>query len=406
MLSKIIEKLEILLFFSYIVLVYIFGGDADTTYYYAIVIFVLFIIELFKMIKTKRIKWNIVISILLIFTFYCLLSSFWAEYPEKAINRAKTLAILSIFLIVSFNMFMSIKNSYEILLKLILWAGFTFSIYIICYYNPINYFNLLITGKRIGAEISNVNLIGLQTSISVLIALFFATFKDKRYYLVLILPLIVALGTGSRKALITIILGFVAVLLMKFKSKITLKNVISLFVYIIAFIIIMNILLKIDIFSSAFSRFENMINAYINNDSGDSSIEERNLFITSGIEAFKNNPIFGLGAGNSNIVTYALVGKNTYLHNNFVELLATLGVIGFCIYYYIYIYLVFKYAKMLKDNYSNYLLFSIIFFMIILILDYGVVSYYSKSTYIYFLYGILILNEYKNRKEINYEKGK
>lgn len=61
-----------------------------------------------------------------------------------------------------------------------MYAGIIFSVYVIMYYGVGEYFNKLINGERIGTEINNVNAIGLQTSISVIIAIFMDYIKIEK----------------------------------------------------------------------------------------------------------------------------------------------------------------------------------------------------------------------------------
>lgn len=82
-----------------------------------------------------------------------------------------------------------------------------------------------------------------------------------------------------------------------------------------------------------------------------------------------------------------------YLHNNYVEKLACLGLVGIVIYYSIFIYALYYLLKNIKYRDSEYNI-CLILLIINLIIDYGVVSYYDKATHIY----IIIYNENKTNK--------
>ena len=100
----------------------------------------------------------------------------------------------TIFLLITYNFFYNVENAENILLKIIMYAGIIFSVYVIMYYGVGEYFNKLINGERIGTEINNVNAIGLQTSISVIIAIFYGLYKNRKsYFLLSIIPIIVSL---------------------------------------------------------------------------------------------------------------------------------------------------------------------------------------------------------------------
>ena len=197
------KNIKIILFFAYLLVYYIFGADTEKVKYSEIILLLFMGLEFLNILKTKKIKYYIPIIIVFAFAFYCFLSNFWAINSELAIDKSKTLFILAVFLLITYNFFSNIENAENILLKIIMYAGIIFSIYIIMYYGISEYFGKLIRGERIGAEINNVNAIGLQTSISIIIAIFYGLYENnKGYFLLSIIPLIVSLGTGSRKVII------------------------------------------------------------------------------------------------------------------------------------------------------------------------------------------------------------
>ena len=124
----IIKNLEIILFFAYLLIYYMFGADPQKVKYSEIILILFIGLEVLNIIKTKRVKYSIPIVIIFIFAFYCFLSNFWAINSELAINRAKTLFILAIFLLITYNFFYNVENAENILLKIIMYAGIIFSV--------------------------------------------------------------------------------------------------------------------------------------------------------------------------------------------------------------------------------------------------------------------------------------
>ena len=152
----------------------------------------------------------------------------------------------------------------------------------------------------------------------------------------------------------------------------------------------------IDYFSdfSIFTRFEGFLNSITGSGKVDSSTLERKLFIKYGWEQFLMTPFLGIGAGNSGYITMKAAGWWTYLHNNYIELLATTGILGFGLYYYNFYYLIKglikkKTTKLFDINLKK---FALIFILLLLILDYVLVSYNSKITYIYLLIPLVFLD--------------
>lgn len=395
--KKIVNNIKIILFFLYVLIFYIFGADSEKVKYSEIILVLFMGLEFIRIIKIKKIKYSIPIVIVFLFALYCFLSNFWAINSQLAIDKSKTLFMLSVLLLITYNFFIDLENSEEKLLKIIMWSGIIFSIYVILYYGIGEYFMKLINGERVGEEINNVNAIGMQTSISFIIAIFYALYnKKKKYLLFSIIPLIVSLGTGSRKVIILIAIGTILLLVLKRETKINIAKVTKKILLFVLIIYMLIYIAQMPMFGNIFERLQMSINSFTGEGKVDSSTEERILFIKAGIEQFLRKPILGIGIGNSSYITLDAAGWSTYLHNNFVELLATTGIVGFVLYYSVYFYIIINCIKLLnkKNKYINVIL---VIFITNLILEYGMVSYYTKSTYIYILLGLIVTEKMKRK---------
>lgn len=100
----------------------------------------------------------------------------------------------------------------------------------------------------------------------------------------------------------------------------------------------------------------------------DESSMERARLLHDAIDTGLNNPIFGVGLHNS--MFYTAIGK--YAHNNFAEIFADLGLIGFSIFYSLYILYGYRVVRFAKEKIRRYWLVFILGFLAI---DYGQVSY-------------------------------
>ena len=118
-----------------------------------------------------------------------------------------------------------------------------------------------------------------------------------------------------------------------------------------------------------------------------------------GLNAFKESPILGIGLDNARLLTRATYGFDHYLHNNFVELLADTGLLGFCSYYSMYLYCFYNFIKLFKTHDRE--LFACITILVLrLVLDYGMVSYYYKENYFFLLIIFIRISQIK----MNYER--
>ena len=87
------------------------------------------------------------------------------------------------------------------------------------------------------------------------------------------------------------------------------------------------------------------------------------------------------------------------MHNNFVELLCSGGLIGFLIYYGMYFYL---FQNLLRYKHADRKHFEICFvwLVLMLIMDYAMVSYYEKPQWIYLMIHFLNISCLKKKSMV------
>jgi teichuronic acid biosynthesis protein TuaE len=110
---------------------------------------------------------------------------------------------------------------------------------------------------------------------------------------------------------------------------------------------------------------------------GGASLDVRKALIHNGIQSFKNNPILGIGAGNSTILS------NFSIHNFWLEILVDYGIILFLFFLYFYFSTIYKLFRVSKYSKNEYLKeFSYCFFISLLITALSIVV---ASSVIYLL---------------------
>ena len=385
-----LDKLQLLLFGLYLLSIYIFENNGFALKVSSILLLLFGIIEMFNMIKLRRIKFNICIIFIIIFALICGLSIFWALDSNLALSKAKTIFSLTIFTIFLFNYFYRTKYGLEKILKTIAIVGVAFSIFVILYYNPIDYVERIITGERVGFEIANVNSIGMEVIISFIICCFYAILKnEKKYYLLSLFPAIVAIGSGSRKSILFALLSLAFIIIFFIKKRVNEKKrniIIFSSIILLAFVCLLYFL-EVPFVKFQIERMFGMVNGILGIGDADHSTMLRVSYIKAGLEQFVKTPILGIGIDNARLINL----NPTYLHNNFVELLASVGVIGFLSYYMVHIIIIYYFVKKRK-KFNDYYLICLCVFAGLLMLDYGIVSYYSKTMYVYFIIYFLTLN--------------
>lgn len=340
-----------------------------------------------------------------LFVGICMASITYSTYRNSAIEQVRTLVLIWIMIFVLYNYLINTKND-KILIYALAIGGLVYSVYVIMYYGISGYYDLLISGERAGADITNVNTIGMISSNAFVLSIYFAMFKKKYYfYAISVVPLITAFGSGSRKALVAVIMSVALLIFLKYKNN---KSFFSFFKMIaLAFfvIVIFYYLLSLPAFETIVKRFDGLINSLTGKGKAEGSAVLRENMIKYGFLEFKNHIVLGHGINNSKIVTMKYFGKSTYLHNNYVELLFDVGIVGFAAYYAMFVYLFKSLFALLrkKVEYSEILL---ILIFIHLIMNYGMVAYYSKETYILILAAAVFVKLNESKKEdVNYEQA-
>ena len=112
-------------------------------------------------------------------------------------------------------------------------------------------------------------------------------------------------------------------------------------------------------------------------ESGASSEETRQQFIKLGMLYFKERPFTGYGLDTFRILPGSY---GTYSHNNYVELLYGVGIVGTCVYYFMYLDLLIRFIHRRFTNANTLNIIAISFIMISLMIDYAMVTYYERAS--------------------------
>ena len=194
--------------------------------------------------------------------------------------------------------------------------------------------------------------------------------------------IIVVAASASRKAMIIVLLGIFLLLIVKNSGKSFIKNIIKYVVISFLTIIVFYIISEMSIFSGMRERMDGLFSFVAGEGDVDSSTLKRADFMKAAFEQFLENPILGIGMDNAKYVIAKKCHVKVYSHNNFTEILCNGGIVGFLIYYSMYIHLLFNFWKNRKNNINKLCL---ILTVIFLVLDWASVGYYSKLNYFYFM---------------------
>ncbi|MBU7007222.1 O-antigen ligase family protein [Phosphitispora fastidiosa] len=389
--------------YMFVLFIYIFLAYA-TSYFSLPEIYLqcsLYIFFLFSFIRLLLKKAKIPITFISWyagFLLICTVSLLYASSLELSINMSSNL-LMAFFFGISMSVFLQIENGSEKLMKIFIITGLIVGTFLALTFSPEHSWSRL--GEDFGV---NENLVGLMYLIPLCFA--FVNLYRKSFVTLSALAAIVCgynvLISGSKKAVLGFLVFVLVYLISEKKVSKKIRNTI-LIIFMVMFVSIM-IMNTPSLYNVVGYRFEMMYQNLINDSGTNSSTTIRINMIQYGLHLFAESPIWGYGINNFAHYWSMFSGKQTYSHNNYIELLVDLGILGFIIYYSVHFYLAKKLLKTRKCNVPNRAIYFALL-ALILFYDFGMVSYYDTriiTLIVFVIYGTVI-NVKRKQGEIAHE---
>lgn len=241
--------------------------------------------------------------------------------------------------------------------------------------------------ERIGEVINqHSNEIGRLACLGALISAYFFT-SQKKFRLLLLASAVIftlcAFMTGSKNALFILLFQFG---LYYFCVSGNWKKILVITGIIIAGILGYRLIITNEIlYGLVGNRLERMLMLFTNGSTEDGSTLERLYFMQTAWMLFKKHPIIGIGMNNFSVYLASIgYGNAVYSHCGFLEILSTLGLIGFILYYFIYVKIL---KNLVKFTFQRDCLCALLFVVVlrIFVFDITTISLYIYNTYIVLL---------------------
>lgn len=374
--------------------------------YVTVSILAISIVSIVILLFTAKIRINNYIAWGLIVSIIIYISSTWSlnvEHTTQAFKNYIKVFIPTVYI----SFLINTKKDVFQALKLFVYAKIIMAVYIILYIDLSTLGNMRIGAGSLGED-WNSNGIGLNLAFAAY-ALFVLIQNEKNklirlfYYIFVSFIVILTLLTGSKKALLLIIISILIFSILS-TSRNRLKKI---GISIIASLFILYLVTKVPFFYDVIGeRLVTLFASFTGIGDTDNSTLSRFLMIDYGIDFFKQQPVLGYGLNNFRYLYGSLTGDYVYSHNNYIELLVGLGLVGTLIYYSGYFYLLFK--SLFKLNYLHVFVFVNI--IIVLIMEAGLVSYYSYYIHFFMCLSFVSISIVKreqkrnSNKELNYRK--
>lgn len=331
-----------------------------------------------------------------VFVIIGLSSALWASSLQHVFEPA--MSMVRILLVTNFAIIRyATKDDLIRMLEILIAVAVYLCIYIL-----VNTPTYIIGYSRLGYFLDlNPNTISMTTAYAALFCLYLllSQHSKKIFYIGLLAVFtFVTLISGSKKGLLILIMGFF--LIVFFKSK----NYKRLLVICLSGLGVFGMYYMImsipELYNVIGSRIESMMLYFTQTNFADESTMERFRLIREGFRIFSDNPILGVGLNN---FSYFQVNSN-YAHNNYVEILADLGIVGVLTYYWMPTKLLIKALNQSSKN-DTLMSLSKSLIIIILIIGIGLVDYNNIRYQMIICFIYLSSRNPKNNTEIDNELG-
>ena len=346
----------------------------------------------------KKLKINRIIKWMLVFIAFCVFTMLYS--PEKGFLSDSEFYLLIVNFILILFLSQSDININDI--KKISWANILsggFLIFILFARGNLTGFS---TSNRFGQDLfGNSNILANLLMKSALYAIWLLVYSENKIIHKMVLTLCLVASyygmflSGGRKFIIIPAIFLYILLFFKRDSR-GRKHLVKYTGVVIAIVIaVYYLIMNVPAFYAVIGERMESLFSFIRTGHSISgkSAEIRATMIEIGFNKWMDSPIWGYGFDSFKYYNRLMTGHFYYSHNNYIELLYDLGIIGFAIYYWFY-WKLFYVAWKGKNSYTPEIrafVIGIVFSM--LVFEYGAVNYTVTSTQIMLFFAYTLLKE-------------
>lgn len=406
-----ITVLERPAFMAMIIFIYIYNyqtsGFGNTVTNLLILLFIG--IEFLVVIGHKgRMVYNNSVNSYIFFLLSCMISVTYSFAQKDSLAKIKTIFILLLFLFALTEFLRNTENIF-FMLRAVALSAIIAGIYLLVKSD-------WATGSRMTGVIGDSNQVGAYLAYSLTVLMYCHKRKLIPAFICFpatILMLSVSILSGSRSSTVITLfsIGAFVILTVK-KNKFKPLKLLSLFIFgililLIIFHLIMTNELLYKIIGSRFVSFFEIMSGG-NSSINENSIIERTLMRDLAFQKFTESVgtfFGGNGIGYFSAYYLSLGGRYCFCHNNYVELLSGVGIIGTVFYYFPYISSGYYALKNYSSIYKYEAITVIILLIQISLMHWFVVFYYQKLEFIFIsiiiCFGKILKNENSVRRQAN-----
>ena len=397
------ESILYALFVMFIASTVIFTRESNLKYGNILDIIFLSYFGLLQLLSPQRRYYiNSVIVIYTLFLLYAFSSIFWTVDPFFTTFTSKRILFVLINMIVIYNILKIYRFDNAIFIGLSI--GIFYNVLLANHIIEVGY-DLYgsaagIESVRFSGSTFQPNMLGGVALFNIM-GLSYLIYKSKSkimifiYFISVLLSYYLMILAISRASMVLAIIPLSVTLLYLYSKK-EYRTIIvsSIIIIILAGLYFIDIQQLMDGIDKVIQRLNGLFSSDLKHK--DASTLERMKLLHMAIEIYKEHPFFGTGLDTMRVLLF----DGLYSHNNYIEILASIGPIGFILYYSIH-FVVIKKILSVKEFWLKAILLSNIF--VILLFDMAGVNYYSK----YVLFYLLLfshLGEENSKKDDNKTK--
>ncbi len=335
-----------------------------------------------------------------LFFLYCLLSLFWTIDYEVSSEMIGRMAKITINLFFVYNIFKKYRMVTPVFIGLFL--GTVANVLIALHLIPVHFSPYFPGTVRFMGTTINPNITSTFMFYSIFVSIVTLQITSRRIFILIgmlniLLSYYVILLTVSRTGLV-VAFGFIAAFFVASIFDIRRRRYIftALVLAAAALLFLLNTghLAKLAALIHFAMERIGYIFAALSGEVTEHSADERLTFIRTALHTFSEHPVFGTGV--DTVRSY----QGVYSHNNFTELLANNGLVGFVLYYAMHVFVLIK-AWHVRERFLRF--FLIIYIFAVLLYDMGGVSYYDKLTLMMLVLASYIAEAFGDREQAGYK---
>jgi len=241
----------------------------------------------------------------------------------------------------------------------------------------------------------------LYCTVLFIMTMYFIIFEKKKWaYAVLPVSLFVLVGAGSRKSFLLVALAFLLMEMFKSKKGRAIRVLAILSVICVAVYFVMELAET----NKFFYRFAQVFNIFAEEEAvTDVSLNTRSYMIEYGLELFSKKPVQGYGPMQFEYFYSLLHGVRRPPHSTFIQILVGFGLIGFTLFYGMYVYVIRKLVPMIRKH-RKYSIMIITIVIMFLANDIGGNMLNHKFIYMFFaIYASYINMKLDDEKKVSLE---